>query len=254
MLRLRAFMFDRVYLGPTARAEHAKIERVLQGLFDWYCDHPSELPEGVPGASEADRVIDYLAGMTDRFAIRAWTRPLRAAGPRDLMPRYTDDSRERVRDAVDFVELVGARTELKAAGPRADDRACARSTTSARRRSGSTRSRSSTTASAAGRAATSSSSRWRPRGSTSPARSRCSPSGPAIELEREAEDPRDAERRAAARAAAGAARAHRRLLRARAVGVGRGGARRARTSPSAGWRRTCCASSASASRRARGTA
>jgi DNA primase len=34
------------------------------------------------------------------------------------MPRYTDDSRERVRDAVDFVELVGARTELKQAGPR----------------------------------------------------------------------------------------------------------------------------------------
>jgi len=34
------------------------------------------------------------------------------------MPRYADDSRERVRDAVDFVELVGARTELKPAGPR----------------------------------------------------------------------------------------------------------------------------------------
>jgi DNA primase len=34
------------------------------------------------------------------------------------MPRYTDDSRERVRDAIDFVELVGARTELKPAGPR----------------------------------------------------------------------------------------------------------------------------------------
>jgi DNA primase len=34
------------------------------------------------------------------------------------MARYTDDSRERVRDAIDFVELVGARTELKPAGPR----------------------------------------------------------------------------------------------------------------------------------------
>ena len=73
MLRLRSFMFERVYLGPTARAEHAKIERVLRGLFDWYCEHPDELPDPVPGASEADRVIDYLAGMTDRFAIRAWT-------------------------------------------------------------------------------------------------------------------------------------------------------------------------------------
>jgi dGTPase len=72
MVRLRTFMFDRVYLGPTARAEHAKIERVLRGLFDWFVDHPQELPEGVPGASEADRVVDYLAGMTDRFALRAW--------------------------------------------------------------------------------------------------------------------------------------------------------------------------------------
>jgi DNA primase len=34
------------------------------------------------------------------------------------MPRYTADSRERVRDAVDFVELVGARTELRRAGAR----------------------------------------------------------------------------------------------------------------------------------------
>jgi len=72
MLRLRAFMFDRVYLGPTARAEHAKIERVLRGLFEWYCEHPDELPRGVEGASHAERVVDYLAGMTDRFAIRAW--------------------------------------------------------------------------------------------------------------------------------------------------------------------------------------
>jgi dGTPase len=71
MLRLRSFMFDRVYLGPIARAEHAKIERVVRGLFDWYCDHPEELP---PSDFElADRVVDWLAGMTDRFAIRAWT-------------------------------------------------------------------------------------------------------------------------------------------------------------------------------------
>jgi dGTPase len=70
MLRLRTFMFERVYLGPKARAEHAKIERVLRGLFEWFCEHPEELPAGPE--EPADRVIDYLAGMTDRFAIRAW--------------------------------------------------------------------------------------------------------------------------------------------------------------------------------------
>jgi DNA primase len=34
------------------------------------------------------------------------------------MPRYTDESRDRVRDAVDFAEVVGARTELRQAGAR----------------------------------------------------------------------------------------------------------------------------------------
>ena len=73
MRRLRGFMFEHVYLGPTARAEHARIERVLRDLFDFYCEHPGELPPAVAAASDADRVIDYLAGMTDRFAIREWT-------------------------------------------------------------------------------------------------------------------------------------------------------------------------------------
>jgi len=76
MMRLRSFMFQRVYLGDTARQEHARIERVLRGLFDWFCEHPEELPSpplAGPGTSLADQVVDYIAGMTDRFAIRAWT-------------------------------------------------------------------------------------------------------------------------------------------------------------------------------------
>src|SRR5205823_3365623 len=56
MLRLRTFMFDHVYLGPLARAEHAKLERVLRGLFEWYCEHPDELPDS-PGELP-DRVVD----------------------------------------------------------------------------------------------------------------------------------------------------------------------------------------------------
>jgi dGTPase len=71
MLRLRTFMFEHVYLGPLARAEHAKLERVLRGLFDWYCEHPDELPESA--AELPDRVVDWMAGMTDRFAIRMWS-------------------------------------------------------------------------------------------------------------------------------------------------------------------------------------
>ena len=42
MLRLRKFMFDRVYLGPEARGEHERVQRTLRGLFDHYLDHPDE--------------------------------------------------------------------------------------------------------------------------------------------------------------------------------------------------------------------
>jgi dGTPase len=65
-------MFDTVYLGPIARTEHARIERVLRGLFDWFCEHPEEIPGDGDGPL-GERVIDHLAGMTDRYAIRAWT-------------------------------------------------------------------------------------------------------------------------------------------------------------------------------------
>ena len=73
MLKLRAFMFQRVYMGEAARQEHARIERVLRGLHDWYCEHPGELPAVTGEATLAERVTDYIAGMTDRFATRAWT-------------------------------------------------------------------------------------------------------------------------------------------------------------------------------------
>jgi dGTPase len=46
---------------------------VLRGLFDWFAAHPDAAPELAPGATTEDRVVDYLAGMTDRFAIRAWS-------------------------------------------------------------------------------------------------------------------------------------------------------------------------------------
>jgi dGTPase len=69
MLRLRKFMFQRVYLGEAARSEHERAQRALRGLFDHYMEHPDEVPEGGSGASDCQRVADYLAGMTDRFCI-----------------------------------------------------------------------------------------------------------------------------------------------------------------------------------------
>jgi dGTPase len=67
-------MFERVYLGPEARREHAKVDAVVRTLFNHYCEHPEEIPgEAVERATLAERVTDYVAGMTDRYCIRAFT-------------------------------------------------------------------------------------------------------------------------------------------------------------------------------------
>jgi dGTPase len=83
MTQLREFMFERVYLGAAVRAEHERIANVLRTLFEHYVAHPELLPapaDGAPGEGSgaegeplARRVTDYLAGMTDRYCIAAYT-------------------------------------------------------------------------------------------------------------------------------------------------------------------------------------
>src|SRR5687767_4517321 len=66
MLRLRKFMFQRVYLGPEARSEHERVQRALRSLFDHYVAHPDEISDGGAGADSDDavtRAVDYIAGM-----------------------------------------------------------------------------------------------------------------------------------------------------------------------------------------------
>jgi dGTPase len=72
MLALRSFMFERVYLAAPAAHEHRRAEHVVRVIFDHLCAHPEQLPP----ADEplADRVTDYVAGMTDRFALAFATR------------------------------------------------------------------------------------------------------------------------------------------------------------------------------------
>ena len=139
---LRTFMFEHVYLGPSgARASTRKIERVAAHAVRLLLRAPERAARRRRRAGRRrwpQRVTDYLAGMTDRYCIRAFEaltvpRGVRALGW--LMARYTDDSRERVRDAVDMVDLVGARDRAAARRRAAATRGCARSTTSARRRS-----------------------------------------------------------------------------------------------------------------------
>jgi dGTPase len=72
MTQLREFMFERVYLGPEATREHGKIARVIETLFEHLCAHPEEIPDSIPPGALSERVTDYIAGMTDRFCIRAF--------------------------------------------------------------------------------------------------------------------------------------------------------------------------------------
>ena len=59
MLALRAFMFERVYLGPHARAEHDRAHAAVRLIFERLADR----------GDEPQAIIDFLSGMTDRFAL-----------------------------------------------------------------------------------------------------------------------------------------------------------------------------------------
>ena len=74
MNNLRQFLFDRVYLGSVASREMRRVRMVVDNLFDYYIEHPRLLPEwtGAGDNSHAAKVTDYIAGMTDQFAIRTF--------------------------------------------------------------------------------------------------------------------------------------------------------------------------------------
>ena len=72
MLALRT-LHVRDRLPPRRDAsERRRVAHVVDALFTWFCAHPEELPAGPRGDDLATRVIDHVAGMTDRFALRAY--------------------------------------------------------------------------------------------------------------------------------------------------------------------------------------
>jgi len=70
MGRLREFMFERVYLGAAVRSKRDRIERMLEALFRACAEKPPAPLAAT--ASEPERVTDWIAGMTDRYAERAY--------------------------------------------------------------------------------------------------------------------------------------------------------------------------------------
>ena len=73
---LRRFMFENVYLNPKAKGEEDKAVHMIEQLFDYYVKHPELLPEQyLESISEPDNsrervVCDYIAGMTDSYAVK----------------------------------------------------------------------------------------------------------------------------------------------------------------------------------------
>jgi dGTPase len=85
MNALRDFMFERVYLAPVQREHHREAIEVIRRLVDHHLRHPDELPPTFRD-NDADlvtQVADYVAGMTDRFALRTHERLFGTPGMAD---------------------------------------------------------------------------------------------------------------------------------------------------------------------------
>ena len=74
---IRSFLFARMYRAPSVMVERARVTQVIADLFPHFMTHPGDLPadwqpDVARATSDTDLariVADYVAGMTDRFAL-----------------------------------------------------------------------------------------------------------------------------------------------------------------------------------------
>jgi len=71
---LRTYMFQNMYLTPTVRGEFVKAQRTLTALFEHVIAHPDEFLDVSRGEPVERLAIDFIAGMTDRYAINLYER------------------------------------------------------------------------------------------------------------------------------------------------------------------------------------
>ncbi len=79
---IRRFLFERMYRAPEVVAMRTEVTRVIDSLFPFFMGHPDQLPkqwrkdvEEAEGETALARIVaDYIAGMTDRFAIQCYER------------------------------------------------------------------------------------------------------------------------------------------------------------------------------------
>jgi dGTPase len=72
LIETREFLYKRVYTRPEVQSEHARARALLRALCDHFTAHPAELPKSED--DDQTRLVDYVAGMTDRFARREYER------------------------------------------------------------------------------------------------------------------------------------------------------------------------------------
>ncbi len=81
---LRAFMFENVYRNPVAKSQESKAKDMLKRLYEYYYDHPDAIPADFQPQLSFDgmerTVADYIAGMTDNYAVDKYTELFIPAG------------------------------------------------------------------------------------------------------------------------------------------------------------------------------
>lgn len=73
-LALRDFMFKNLYLDPHAKGEEGRAERLMVLLYDYFLENPNLLPKDYRNVDVHLGVKDYIAGMSDRYAIDCFRR------------------------------------------------------------------------------------------------------------------------------------------------------------------------------------
>lgn len=76
MRGLRKFMFENVYHNPVAKQEEGKAVELVKNLYGYYLEHIDKMPEEflkmmeINGDSKEQVICDYIAGMTDNYAVK----------------------------------------------------------------------------------------------------------------------------------------------------------------------------------------
>lgn len=75
--KLHEFLFESVYKNPVAKSEETKVSGIVEGLIKYFFKNPEKMPEEylkIAAAEGKERAVtDYIAGMTDHYAVTVFS-------------------------------------------------------------------------------------------------------------------------------------------------------------------------------------